>query len=248
MSHHKIEAKDLSFDYPDGTHAVNDVSFLISHGESVGILGANGAGKSTLMLLLMGVLFSKEGGVYIADVKLDKKSAPKIRPHLGFVFQNPDDQLFMNTIYEDVAFGPLNLMLDRSEVEKRVNDAITRMGIESLKDRPPYHCSGGEKRAAAIAGVLAMQPDILVMDEPTGGLDPKARRSMIELLKSFTHTKIIASHDIDMVYEVCGRVMILQNGSIKADGPTADIVSDAAKMDEYGLEPPLFMQTIKPYQ
>jgi len=246
MSHHKIEAKEITFDYPDGTRAVNNVNFMIHHGESVGILGANGAGKSTLLLLLMGVLFPSKGGVYVADVKLDQKSAKKIRPHLGFVFQNPDDQLFMNTIYDDVAFGPQNLLLDRDEVEKRTNHAIIHMGIEHIKTRPPYHCSGGEKRAAAIAGVLSMQPDIMIMDEPTSGLDPKARRSMIALLKSFSHTKIIASHDIDMVYEVCGRVLIIQNGEIKADGVAADIVSDKEKMDAYGLEPPLFMTRVQP--
>jgi cobalt/nickel transport system ATP-binding protein len=248
LSHHKIEARDLSFSYPDGTKVLEEVNFLIGHGESVGLLGANGAGKSTLLLLLMGVLFAQKGGIYIADVRLDPKNLPKIRPHLGLVFQNSEEQLFMNTVYEDVAFGPLNMGMDAASADARVRLTLARTGIAHLKDRPPYRCSGGEKRAAAIATVLAMEPDILIMDEPTNGLDPAARRNMINLLNSFQHTKIIAGHDIDMIYEVCGRVIVLQNGLIKADGNAAEILTDANQMCAYGLEPPLFMHRAEPYK
>ena len=242
MSHHKIEAQNIKYTYPDGNPAINDVSFLITHGESVGIIGANGAGKSTLLMLLMGVIFPSQGEIVIGDIKMTKKTLASIRQHLGFVFQNPDDQLFMNTVYDDVAFGPRNYGLDESETEKHVMESLEITGIAHLKNRPPYKISGGEKRAAAIASVLSMQPDILIMDEPTSELDPKARRRMINLLKSFTHTKMIASHDMDMIYDVCDKVIVIKDGSIKANGDTKSIVTDLELMDDCGLEIPLFMQ------
>ena len=242
MSHHKIEARSLSYTYPDGNAALRDVSFTIRHGQSVGILGANGAGKSTLLLLLMGVLRPTAGEVLIGDVKLTPKTLPNVRRRLGLVFQNPDDQLFMNTVYEDVAFGPRNAGLDEQEVDRCVTEALRTVGIPHLKDRAPWRCSGGEKRAAAIAGVLAMQPDVLVLDEPTSDLDPRARRRAMELLGSFTHTKIIASHDIDMVYALCERTIILQNGRLTVDGDTQKTVTDVPLMESSGLEPPLCLQ------
>ncbi|MDR3207511.1 MAG: energy-coupling factor ABC transporter ATP-binding protein [Oscillospiraceae bacterium] len=235
MSHHKIEAKGLCYAYSDGTEAIREVGFLIGHGESVGLLGANGAGKSTLLLLLLGVLFPQEGGIYVADVKLTPKTAADIRPHLGMVFQNADEQLFMNTVYDDVAFGPRNMKLSPDEVERRVTEALDLLGIARLRDRPPYRLSGGEKRAAAIAGVLAMQPDVLVMDEPTSGLDPRARRKTMEQLKQFAHTKLIASHDIAMVRAVCSRALILCEGRLAADGPTAELLDDEELMGRCGL-------------
>lgn len=242
MSHHKIEAKNLIFTYPDGHKAIEDVSFLINHGESVGLLGANGAGKSTLLMLLMGVLFPSGGDVLIGDVRLTAQTLPLIRQHLGLVFQNPDNQLFMNTVHDDVAFGPQNMKLSTDEVERRVSQSLEAVNIPHLINRAPYRCSGGEKRAAAIASVLAMTPDVLILDEPTSDLDPRARRTAIELLRGFAHTKIIASHDIDMIYDVCDRVIIIQNGRIRADGKTADIVTDAVLMHNFGLEPPLCVQ------
>lgn len=242
MSHHKIEMRKVSYTYPDGNTALEDVSFIIGHGQSVGVLGANGAGKSTLLLLLMGVLCPASGEILIGDVKMTPETLPDIRKRLGLVFQNPDDQLFMNTIYEDVAFGPRNARLSEQEVDKRVTEALQTVGIPHLKNRAPYRCSGGEKRAAAIAGVLAMQSDVLILDEPTSDLDPKARRRTMELLQSFTHTKIIASHDIDMVYELCGRTIILQNGRITVDGDTREVVTNASLMERSGLEPPMRLQ------
>lgn len=241
MSHHKLEVRNLSFSYPDGHKAVDNMSFCIHHGESVGIIGANGAGKSTLLMLLMGVLFPGQGEVLVGDVRMTKKTLPMIRQRLGMVFQDPDDQLFMTTVYDDVAFGPRNYKLDEKEVESRVMQALNMVGIPHLKDRAPYKLSGGEKRAAAIAAVLSMQPDVLIMDEPTSALDPKSRRRVMGLLKSFEHTKIITSHDLDMVFETCERTIVIKAGEIAADGPTSEILSDAELMDSCSLEvPPAF--------
>ena len=242
MSHHKLETVNLSYTYPDGHKAVNNVSFRIYHGESVGVVGANGAGKSTLLMLLMGVLFPEQGEVLVGDVHITKKTLPMIRQRLGMVFQDPDDQLFMTSVYDDVAFGPRNYKLDEKEVEERVTQALEMVGIPHLKDRAPFKLSGGEKRAAAIAAVLSMQPDILIMDEPTSGLDPKSRRRVMGLMKSFEHTKIITSHDLDMVHETCKRTIVIKEGGIAADGLTAEILADAGLMDSCGLEVPLSLQ------
>jgi len=242
MSHHKLEVKDLHYSYPDKHKAVKGMSFCIHHGESVGIIGANGAGKSTLLMLLMGVLFPSQGEVCVGDVRVTKKTLPMIRQRLGMVFQDPDDQLFMTTVYDDVAFGPRNYKLDEKEVEKRVLQALEMVGILHLKERAPFKLSGGEKRAAAIASVLSMQPDVLVMDEPTAALDPKSRRRVMELLKGFKHTKIITSHDLDMIFESCERTIVIKNGEIAADGLTSEILLDADLMDECGLEVPLALQ------
>lgn len=242
MSHHKLEVKDVHYSYPDGHKAVKGMSFSIHHGESVGIIGANGAGKSTLLMLMMGVLFPSQGEICVADVHVTKKTLPMIRQRLGMVFQDPDDQLFMNTVYDDVAFGPRNYGLDENEVQKRVLSALDLVGILHLKDRAPFKLSGGEKRAAAIASVLSMQPDILIMDEPTAALDPKSRRRVMELLASFKHTKIVTSHDLDMIYEMCARTIVIKNGEIAADGQTSDILVNAELMEACGLEIPLALQ------
>jgi cobalt/nickel transport system ATP-binding protein len=242
MSHHKLEVKDLHFAYPDGQKAINGMSFTIHHGEAVGIIGANGAGKSTLLMLLMGVLFPSRGEVIVGDVHVTKKTLPMIRQRLGMVFQDPDDQLFMTTVYEDVAFGPRNFGLDEQEVERRVNAALEQVGIVHLKDRAPFKLSGGEKRAAAIASVLSMQPDVLIMDEPTSGLDPKSRRRVMGMLEGFKHTKIITSHDLDMVFELCQRVIVIKDGIIAADGAASEILVDGKLLDNCGLEIPLSLQ------
>jgi cobalt/nickel transport system ATP-binding protein len=242
MSHHKLEVRNLCFSYQDGQAAVNNMSFLIHHGESVGIIGANGAGKSTLLMLLMGVLFPDKGEVLVGDVHVTKKTLPMIRQRLGMVFQDPEDQLFMTTVYDDVAFGPRNYKLDAKEVENRVNEALEMVGIPHLRNRTPFKLSGGEKRAAAIAAVLSMQPDVLIMDEPTSALDPKSRRKLINLLNSFKHTKIITSHDLDMVLETCNRVIVIKNGEIIADGAADKILTNAELLDSCGLEIPLSIQ------
>jgi len=242
MSHHKLEVRSLHFSYPDGHEAVKDMSFTIHHGESVGIIGTNGAGKSTLLMLLMGVLFPDAGEVLVGDVHVTKKTLPMIRQRLGMVFQDPDDQLFMTTVYDDVAFGPRNYKLDEKEVESRVAKALELVGISHLKDRAPFKLSGGEKRSAAIASVLSMEPDVLIMDEPTAALDPKSRRRVISLLKSFEHTKIITSHDLDMVFETCKRIIVIKDGKIAADGTTEEILCNAELLDSCGLELPLSLQ------
>lgn len=242
MSHHITEVKDLQYIYPDGHKAIDDISFTIIHGESVGIVGANGAGKSTLLLMLMGVLFPTRGQVSIGHTPVTKKTLPYIRERVGMVFQDPDDQLFMTTVYDDVAFGPRNYKLEEDEVERRVMKALETVGVEHLKGRSPYKLSGGEKRSAAIASVLSMTPDILIMDEPTAALDPKSRRRLITLLKGFTHTKIIATHDMDMVLELCQRIIILKDGSVAADGLAKELLMDEKLMEECGLEVPLALQ------
>ncbi|MEI6602756.1 MAG: ABC transporter ATP-binding protein [Clostridia bacterium] len=242
MSHHKIEARGLKYAYPDGHEAVKDISFVIHHGEAVGVIGANGAGKSTLLMLLMGVLFPDAGDVLVGDVLVTKKSLAMIRKSLGMVFQDPNDQLFMTTVYDDVAFGPRNYKLDEEEVDRRVKEALELVGIAHLADRAPFKLSGGEKRAASIATVLSMQPDLLILDEPTAALDPKSRRRIMKLLKGFSHTKIITSHDLDMVYELCDRIIVLKNGVVVADGKTSAILTDAQLLEACGLELPLAMQ------
>jgi cobalt/nickel transport system ATP-binding protein len=242
MSHHIVEARDLYHVFPDGTRALEGVSFRITHGESVAVIGANGAGKSTLLLHLNGCLSATRGEVRIGDTPLAAGTLPDIRRTVGMVFQNPDDQLFMPTVFDDVAFGPCNLGLSGIDVEQRVVTALERVGAGHLRDKPPYHLSGGEKKRVAIATVLAMAPDILVMDEPTSGLDPCARRQLIGLIKDFHHTRIITSHDLDMVYEVCARTIILKQGVVAADGPTRDLFKDGNLLKECRLEKPLSLQ------
>ena len=242
MSHHIIEVKDLQYTYPDGTPALRGVSLLLTHGETVALVGANGAGKSTLLLHLNGCLIPQAGMVRIGDFPLTRKTLPHVRRTVGMVFQDPDDQLFMPVVYDDVAFGPLNLGLPQEDVEERVMNALSIVGATHLKDRPPYRLSGGEKRSVAIASVLSMAPSILVMDEPTASLDPKARRQLIHLLKTFTHTIIIATHDLDMVLDLCARTIVLKEGQVLADGPTWEILQNEELLDSGHLEKPLRLQ------
>jgi cobalt/nickel transport system ATP-binding protein len=242
MSHHIIEVKDLQYTYPDGTPALRGVSFLLTHGETVALVGANGAGKSTLLLHLNGCLIPQAGMVRIGDFPLTRKTLPHVRRTVGMVFQDPDDQLFMPVVYDDVAFGPLNLGLPQEDVEERVMNALSIVGATHLKDRPPYRLSGGEKRSVSIASVLSMAPSILVMDEPTASLDPKARRQLIHLLKTFTHTIIIATHDLDMVLDLCARTIVLKEGQVLADGPTWEILQNEELLDSGHLEKPLRLQ------
>jgi len=242
MSRCEIEASHLFYSYPDGHEAIKDISFTISRGESVGIIGANGSGKTTLLFLMMGILFPDRGEVKVGDVPVTKKTLATIRRRLGMVFQDPDDQLFMTTVFDDVAFGPRNFHLDENEVKTRVEEALEMVGIPHLKDRAPYKISGGEKRAAAIASVLSMKPDVLLMDEPTSGLDPKARRQLMNVLKGFRHTKVITSHDLEMVLETCDRVIVLKDGEVAANGATEEVLTNGELLDECGLEVPLSLR------
>ena len=242
MSHHIVEVKDLQYSYPDGHSALRGISFRITHGETVAIIGANGAGKSTLLLHLNGCLIPEAGTVRVGDFPLTKKTLQHVRRTVGMVFQDPDDQLFMPLVYDDVAFGPLNLGLPPEEVDERVLNALSIVQATHLKDRPPYRLSGGEKRSVAIASVLSMSPSILIMDEPTSNLDPKSRRQLIHLLTTFDHTIIIATHDLDMVYDLCSRSIVLREGRVVADGPTPEILQNEELLDASRLEKPLRLQ------
>ncbi len=242
MSHHIVEFKDVSFRYPDGTQALRGINFRITHGESVGVVGANGAGKSTLLQHMNGYLMPTSGTVTIGDLPLTKRTRQEIRRKVGIVFQNPDDQLFMPTVFDDVAFGPLNLGMDEASVRERVNKALCMVNSLALRDKPPHHLSCGQKSAVAIAAVMAMEPDILAMDEPAANLDPKSRRSLITLLKTFKHSKLIASHDLDLILDVCGRCIVIGDGVVVADGPSGDILSNRALLEENSLELPLSLQ------
>jgi len=242
MSHHIIESENLHYIYPDKTYALDGINFSITHGESVAVVGENGAGKSTLLMHLNGSLLPTSGEIRIGHVPVSKKTLSHIRQNVGMVFQHPDDQLFMSRVFDDVAFGPLNLGLPEDIVKQRVEDALQTVGLMKVKDKAPYHLSGGEKRRIAIASVLSMNPNILAMDEPSSDLDPKSRRMLIELLKTFKHTKIIASHDLDLIAEVCERTLVIFEGKVKADGPTEEIFKDKILLKHCSLEQPLSMQ------
>jgi cobalt/nickel transport system ATP-binding protein len=242
MSHHTLDVTDLGFAYPDGTVALACVGFHLGHGESVAIVGANGAGKSTLLMHLNGLLSPSKGEVRIGGLPVTKDTVKDIRKTVGMVFQDPDDQLFMPTVAEDVAFGPMNLGLPAEEIDARVDEALARVGSLALKDRPPYRLSGGEKRAVSIATVLAMSPSMLVLDEPSSNLDPRARRRLIALLATFEHTKVIATHDLDLALDLCERTIVMSGGTVTADGPTREIFRDDALLEASGLERPLALQ------
>jgi cobalt/nickel transport system ATP-binding protein len=236
MSHHLLEARDLHYAYGDGTVALEGITFRIHHGEAVALVGANGAGKSTLLQHLNGALRATSGEVRVGDLPLNDGTLADVRRVVGMVFQDPDDQLFMPTVLEDVAFGPRNLGISPVEADVRAREALRRVGAEHLAAKAPYHLSVGEKRRCALAAVVAMGPDILVLDEPSTGLDPRGRRLLIDLLKAFTHTKLIASHDLDLVRRICSRTLVLHQGRLRADGPTAAIFADRELMESCGLE------------
>lgn len=242
MSHHLVEADGLRHVWPDGTVALDGVSFRITHGEAVGIVGANGAGKSTLLLHLGGALVPREGRVRVGDVPVTKTTLETIRRAVGTVFQDPDDQLFLPTVRDDVAFGPLNLGLPPADVEERVTSALDAVDAVPLAPRAPWRLSGGEKRRVAIATVLAMSPDVLVLDEPSSGLDPRSRREVIGLLRAFRHTRIVATHDLDLVLDVCERTIFLDRGKVAADGPTARLLADEELLARCRLEKPLSLR------
>ena len=235
MSHHYLRFDNVRYRYPGGYEALRGVSFCLRHGEKVALLGANGAGKSTLVLHTNGLLLPTEGSVNVGDVPVCRRTLPAIRRSVGLVFQNPDDQLFMPTVADDVAFGPLNMRLPAEEVERRVGQALAAVGAEALRDRAGFQLSGGQKRRVAIASVLSMEPDVLVMDEPTSQLDPRARRQVIRLIQEFHHTCLIATHDLEMVRELCPRTIIMADGEIRADGPTEALLDDRTLLDSCGL-------------
>ncbi|BDU73118.1 energy-coupling factor ABC transporter ATP-binding protein [Mesoterricola silvestris] len=242
MTHPIIEAVDLHFSYPDGTRALRGVSFTVQPGEALALVGANGAGKSTLLQHLVGAAFPSRGALHVGGLPVDSGHLPALRKRVGMVFPDPDDQLFMPTVAQDVAFGPRNLGLAPGDVEARVRAALETVDALALAGKPPYRLSSGEKRRVAIATALALEPEILVMDEPTSGLDPRSRRHLAELLKAFGHTMVIATHDLDLVLDLCPRTLVIHEGVLAADGPTRDIFRNEGLLATCHLEKPLSMQ------
>jgi len=234
--------EDLAFAYPDGNQALFGVNLKVKRGERVALLGPNGAGKTTLILHLNGILNSGHGRVFVADKLVDTKDKDglkQIRSKIGIVFQDPDDQLFMPTVGQDVAFGPYNMGARDSELDKIVNDALSLVGMLEYKDRPPHHLSFGQRRRVAVATVLAMKPEILVLDEPSSNLDPASRRELADILRSLEITMIMVTHDLPYAYELCERSLILSGGVIAADGKTKNILIDVELLKKHRLEMPV---------
>jgi len=232
-----ILVRDLHFKYPDGLHALRGVSLAITHGEKVALVGPNGAGKSTLMLHLNGLL-EGEGEIVVAGLPLKEETLPQIRAKVGMVFQNPDDQLFSPTVFDDVAFGPLHIGFDEVTVRQRVAEALEAVGMSDFAERMPHHMSVGQKKRVSIATVLAMYPDILVLDEPSAGLDPRGRRELMNLLQRLPNTMLVSTHDMALVRDLFPRTVVMSEGKIVADGATADILQNEALLEQHGLEKP----------
>ncbi len=232
-----IQIENLSFSYPDGRQALADISVQIGRGEKVAVVGPNGAGKSTLFLHLNGILRGK-GRVRVAGLEVSARTMRAVRAQVGLVFQDPDDQLFSPTVFEDVAFGPLHLGYPPDEVRDRVARALAAVDMVGHEEQMPHHLSLGERKRIALATVLAMDPAILVLDEPSSGLDPRARRSLIGLLRQLPQTMLVASHDMRLVWDLCPRTIILDGGQLVADGPTATLLRDETLMNRHGLEVP----------
>jgi len=234
-----VRAAGLSHTYADGRTALSGVSFSVEPGECVGLVGPNGAGKTTLFLRLCGVLSGKPGQAAVGGLDpADPAQRRKLPETVGVVFQNPDDQLFSPTVLEDVAFGPLNLGATADEAKVRASEALAVVGLADAGERVPFQLSGGEKRRAALAGVLAMRPAVLLLDEPSMFLDPRGRRELIGVVRGLPGTKLIATHDLELVLDTCSRVLVLDGGSLHADGPAAALLADPDLMDRHGLEVP----------
>jgi cobalt/nickel transport system ATP-binding protein len=233
--HHSIEVEHLSYTYPDGHQALRDVSLRIAPCEKVALVGPNGAGKSTLILHLNGIL-TGQGQVCVCGLEVIEKNFGRVRAHVGMVFQSPDDQLFSPTVFDDVAFGPLYQGLSALEVNTRVDEALEAVHMKDYVQRVSHHLSVGEKKRISIATVLSMKPEVLVLDEPTAGLDPRARRSFINLLNELPLTMLVSTHDMLLVEELFPRMVIMDEGKIVADGPTDQLMGDAALLEAHGLE------------
>ena len=234
-----IRVTNLTFSYPDGRPALVDVSLEVAPGEKVAVVGPNGAGKSTLFMHFNGTLRAPEGGhVQVAGLDVGDKTLRAVRARVGLVFQDPDDQLFSPTVFDDVAFGPLHMGYTPDEVRERVARALDEVGMTGHEGQMPHHLSLGERKRIAIATVLAMDPEILVLDEPSSGLDPRARRNLIHLLRDLPQTLLVASHDMRLVWNLCSRAVILDGGRLVADGPAAELLQDPVLMERHGLEVP----------
>lgn len=237
-----IEFQNVSFSYDSGHPVVENLNFSIHKGETVGLIGANGAGKSTIMKLLLG-LVTGEGRITVDGLPLNKQNIPAIRKKIGFVLQDSDNQMFMPTVYEDMIFGPRNYGLSKEETERRVDDVLKRLGLQALKYRHNHKISGGEKRMAAIATILAMEPEVILMDEPSTALDPVNRRMVINTIRQLPQTMLIASHDLDMILDTCQRVILLSQGTIAADDDAERILRNRELLESNRMELPLCLQS-----
>jgi cobalt/nickel transport system ATP-binding protein len=238
-----IRIESLTFTYENGTPALADLSLAVQPGETVVFIGPNGAGKTTLFLYILGLLRPLPREVTVRGRPLiDSQAVDAARGQVGLVFQNPDDQLFCTTVFEDVAFGPINQGLSPAEVQARVDAALEAVGLIGYENRVPHHLSGGEKRRVGLATIYAMAPEVMLLDEPTSHLDPRGRQEVIRLLKAFSGTKLVATHDFELALEVATRVVLLHRGRLRADGPPLAILTDEALLKESGLEMPLVLR------
>lgn len=236
-----VKIRDLEYAYPDGTKALKGINATVLEGESIALIGPNGAGKSTLLLHLNGILRGK-GRVEVAQTEISAGNAETVREKIGLVFQDPDDQLFMPTVFDDVAFGPINLGWEKEKVIFAVKRALGEVDMLDSIERVSHHLSFGEKKKAALATVLSMQPEILILDEPSSNLDPRARRHLIEVLRNLSITKIIAGHDLELDLAICNKAILLDGGEIIAAGGIEEILGDKLLMESHGLEVPLSLQ------
>ncbi len=238
MSVPTLDVRGLAYAYPDGHQALHGVDLHVHEGERVALLGPNGAGKTTLVLHLNGILTAGAGSVAVSGLPVVKDNLQEVRRRVGIVFQDPDDQLFLGTVRQDVAFGPANLGLRGEPLQRRVMDALDRVGMADFADRPPHHLSFGQRRRVAVATVLAMEPEILVLDEPSSNLDPASRRELADILRSLDVTVLMVTHDLPYALELCPRAVVLADGVVVADGRTYDVLTDDVLMKENRLELP----------
>lgn len=247
MSDMIVKVSNLNFSYPNnkGKNVLENICFSVGRGESVGIIGANGAGKSTLLRILTGLIDADSGNIEIEGMLLEKKNLAKIRQSLAYVFQDSQNQLFLTRVKDELSFAPDNYRYSKEKKEKKIQDAVDATGIENLLDRQVFHLSGGERKLVALASVLTTEPSILLMDEPSAALDPVNRRNLIQLIGRLPEAKLITSHDLDMIWDTCDRVILMNKGSIVADGPVKEILSNAMLLEQNGLELPLRLQGIK---
>jgi cobalt/nickel transport system ATP-binding protein len=237
-----IEIENFSYKYPDGSAALDNIDLSIEHGQSLALIGPNGAGKSTLLLAMAGFI-KGTGKVLVDGLQINRKNLKKIRALIGSCLEDPDDQLFMPTLFDDVSFGPLNMGLKAEQVKARVADVLKTVGLADMTDKAPHHLSAGQKRAAAIATILSMSPKIITLDEPDGSLDPRNRNNLVKLLAGLSQTLIIATSSMDFAAAIADRVVLIDNGRIIADGPAEKIMSDTKLMTDHGLEVPAKFRT-----
>lgn len=234
-----ISIDNVVYKYPDGFKAIDNISININKGEKVGLIGSNGAGKTTFLQLIIGALNLNSGSIILDDITLSKKNIKEIRKKVGYIFQDSDNQLFMNKVYEDISFGLRNMNLSSAEIKDRVSNISKYLDIEDILDKNIYKLSGGQKKLVAIAGILVMNPSLILMDEPSVALDPKARRKLINILKELDETILIASHDLDMILDVCDRVILIDNGKLVVDGVSKEILTNEDLLESSNLELPL---------